>query len=74
MLLQSLLAVAPNYFAILRHFFLDMTLAPFGSVPIFYGSKPYETPRALSVHGIRATVADYRQAAVNAKEAGFSRV
>lgn len=38
------------------------------------GSKPYETPRALSVDEIRSTVDDYRKAAVNAKKAGFSGV
>ncbi len=38
------------------------------------GSKDYETPRALSVEEIKATVADYRAAALNAKEAGFSGV
>jgi N-ethylmaleimide reductase len=38
------------------------------------GSKPYETPRPLSVAEIRATVDDFRKAAVNAKKAGFSGV
>ncbi|MEE8343259.1 MAG: alkene reductase [Gammaproteobacteria bacterium] len=38
------------------------------------GSKPYETPRALLVDEIKATVNDYRKAAMNAKEAGFSGV
>lgn len=38
------------------------------------GSKPYETPRPLSVPEIRSTVDDYRKAAVNAKRAGFSGV
>ncbi len=38
------------------------------------GSKPYETPRALTVDEIRTTVNDYRQAAINAREAGFSGV
>ncbi|MCJ7618316.1 MAG: alkene reductase [Desulfobacterales bacterium] len=38
------------------------------------GEKPYETPRALSVDEIKATVNDYRKAAMNAKEAGFSGV
>jgi N-ethylmaleimide reductase len=38
------------------------------------GSKPYETPRSLSVDEIKATVNDYRQAAMNAKQAGFSGV
>ncbi|SDU50845.1 alkene reductase [Desulfobacula phenolica] len=38
------------------------------------GKKSYETPRALSVDEIKATINDYRKAAVNAKEAGFSGV
>ena len=38
------------------------------------GHKPYETPRQLSIEEIRATVEDYRQAAINAKAAGFSGV
>ena len=38
------------------------------------GSKPYETPRALSVDEIKVTVNDYRKAAQNAKAAGFSGV
>jgi len=38
------------------------------------GKKPYEIPRALTVEEIKATVADYRQAAINAKDAGFSGV
>ena len=38
------------------------------------GSKPYETPRSLSVDEIKATVDDYRKAAENAKAAGFSGI
>jgi len=38
------------------------------------GSKPYETPRSLSVAEIRAVVDDYRKAAENARAAGFSGV
>ena len=38
------------------------------------GKKDYETPRALTVDEIKVTVNDYRTAAVNAKEAGFSGV
>jgi len=38
------------------------------------GSKPYETPRAMTVDEIKATVNDFRQAAVYAKEAGFTGV
>jgi len=35
---------------------------------------PFETPRALKVEDIKATVQDYRQAAINAKKAGFDGV
>ena len=38
------------------------------------GKKSYETPRALTVDEIKATVKDYRKAAENAKKAGFSGV
>lgn len=38
------------------------------------GSKPYETPRAMTVTEIKATVADYRRAAENSRVAGFSGV
>ncbi|MEJ2529376.1 MAG: alkene reductase [Gammaproteobacteria bacterium] len=38
------------------------------------GSKPYETPRPLTLDEIKATVNDYRKAAENAKAAGFSGV
>jgi N-ethylmaleimide reductase len=38
------------------------------------GKKAYETPRALSTDEVKATVNDYREAAINAKEAGFSGV
>lgn len=38
------------------------------------GSKSYETPRALTVEEVAATVDDYRKAALKAKEAGFSGV
>jgi N-ethylmaleimide reductase len=38
------------------------------------GKKDYETPRALTVDEIKVTVNDYRTAAANAKEAGFSGV
>ncbi len=38
------------------------------------GKKPYETPRALTVDEIHATINDYRQAALNAKAAGFSGI
>ena len=38
------------------------------------GKKPYETPRALTEDEIQDTVNDYRKAAINAREAGFSGV
>lgn len=38
------------------------------------GKKEFETPRAMSLDEIQATVADYRQAALNAREAGFSGI
>lgn len=38
------------------------------------GKKDYETPRPLTVDEIKATVEDYRAAALRAKEAGFSGV
>lgn len=38
------------------------------------GKKDYEVPRSLTVDEIKQTVNDYRQAAKNAKEAGFSGV
>jgi N-ethylmaleimide reductase len=38
------------------------------------GNKPYETPRPLTIDEIQATVNDYRKAAQNAKEAGFSGI
>jgi N-ethylmaleimide reductase len=38
------------------------------------GKKPYETPRALETAEISQVVEDYRQAAANAKRAGFDGV
>ena len=38
------------------------------------GKKPYETPRALTVDEINSVVRDYKNAAVNAKAAGFTGV
>lgn len=38
------------------------------------GKKPYETPRALETDEIPLIVEEYRQAAANAKEAGFDGV
>ena len=37
-------------------------------------SVPFEVPHALTTEEIKAIVADYRQAAINAKEAGFDGV
>jgi len=39
-----------------------------------FGKKSYETPRPLTLDEIKLTVDDYRKAARNAKEAGFSGV
>ncbi|KAJ8609706.1 hypothetical protein CTAYLR_008450 [Chrysophaeum taylorii] len=36
--------------------------------------QPHETPRALEIGEVEATVRDYKQAALNAKEAGFDGV
>lgn len=36
--------------------------------------KPYDTPRALTIDEIKQVVADYKQAAINAKQAGFDGV
>ena len=38
------------------------------------GKKPFEVPRPMAVEDIKRTVEDYRQAAINAKEAGFDGV
>ncbi|WP_136808707.1 alkene reductase [Desulfosediminicola flagellatus] len=38
------------------------------------GKKEYEVPRPLTIEEIHATVDDYRTAALNAKEAGFSGI
>ncbi len=38
------------------------------------GKKDYETPHALSVEEIKKIVNDYRNAAINAREAGFAGV
>ncbi|MEG3753938.1 alkene reductase [Psychromonas arctica] len=38
------------------------------------GKKPYTVPRELTVEEIKAIVADFRQAAINAQEAGFDGV
>lgn len=38
------------------------------------GKKDYEAPRPMTLAEIKATVNDYRQAALNAREAGFSGI
>ncbi len=38
------------------------------------GKKEYEVPRPLTIDEIQATIGDYRQAAKNAMEAGFSGI
>jgi N-ethylmaleimide reductase len=39
-----------------------------------FEQRPYETPRALEISELPAIVADFRQAARNAREAGFDAV
>ncbi len=39
-----------------------------------FGKKDYEAPRPMTLADIKATIADYRVAAVNAKEAGFAGI
>lgn len=38
------------------------------------GKKDYEVPRPMTLAEIKATIEDYRQAAINAKEAGFAGI
>jgi N-ethylmaleimide reductase len=38
------------------------------------GKKEYETPRIMTIEEIKATIKDYKRAAGNAKEAGFSGI
>jgi len=47
---------------------------PAGRVSLVRPVQDFVTPRALTLDEIAATVADYRQAAVNAKAAGFDGV
>lgn len=49
-------------------------IAPAGQVYTPEGMKPYVTPRALTLEEIPGIVATYRQAALNAVEAGFDGV
>jgi N-ethylmaleimide reductase len=39
-----------------------------------FGKKEYETPKSMTLEEIRVTIKDYKTAAGNAKEAGFSGV
>ncbi|MDE2056778.1 MAG: alkene reductase [Betaproteobacteria bacterium] len=50
-------------------------IAPSGQVfTAQWGQEPYETPRALTAEDIKTLIGQYRQAAENAKRAGFDGV
>lgn len=49
-------------------------IAPKGHVSLLRPEKPYEVPRALHTHEVEEIVAQYRNAAENAKRAGFDGV
>ena len=49
-------------------------IAPRGHVSLLRPKKPFETPRALAIDELPGVVADYRQAAENARRAGFDGV
>lgn len=49
-------------------------IAPKGHVSLVRPLTNYQTPRALSTEEVKQIVQDYRQAAINAKEAGFDGV
>ena len=49
-------------------------LTPAGNAMTATGPQPYAAPRALTLDEIPGIVAAYRQAAINAKEAGFDGV
>jgi len=49
-------------------------IKPEGEAVTFEGMKPFVQPRALDAEELPALVEQYRQAAVNAKEAGFDGV
>ena len=49
-------------------------IRPAGEVVTFEGPKPFVTPRALDLAEIPQIIDQYRQAAVNAKQAGFDGV
>lgn len=49
-------------------------IAPAGDASTFSGPQPFVVPRALTLDEIPSIIADYRQAAKNALEAGFDGV
>ncbi len=49
-------------------------IKPAGHVSLVRPQKPYETPRALETKEVIEIVGKYKQAAINAKEAGFDGV
>jgi 2,4-dienoyl-CoA reductase-like NADH-dependent reductase (Old Yellow Enzyme family) len=49
-------------------------IKPAGHVSLVRPKKDYVTPRALTTSEVKAIVQDYRQAALNAKQAGFDGV
>lgn len=49
-------------------------IAPQGEAITFTGPQPFITPRALDISEIAGIVEDFRQAALNAKSAGFDGV
>ncbi|MCU6435178.1 alkene reductase [Undibacterium sp. Jales W-56] len=49
-------------------------IKPVGEIYTEQGMQPFVTPRALEISELPELIADFRQAAVNAKEAGFDGV
>lgn len=49
-------------------------IKPAGHVSLVRPKTAYETPRALSTEEVKQIIVDYRQAAINAKKAGFDGV
>lgn len=49
-------------------------IQPAGHVSLLRPKREFVTPRALEINEIKAIVADYKQAAINAKAAGFDGV
>lgn len=49
-------------------------IKPAGHVSLLRPKREFVTPRALSIHEIKAIIQDYKQAAINAKAAGFDGV